>query len=333
MNKSQVIGQVMISQEEIQQRAIEIAAEITEDYKGESVLLVGILRGAVPWMVDVMKHIDLDVEIDFMAVSSYGAATKSSGVVKINKDLDSDIEGRHEFLPQVATSGCKNWVVSHIEAKDLPEAKDANIILVEDTTNALMTLAAFVLDEMKAVKIGVTGSVGKTSTKDMIDAICSQKYMTGKTKGNLNTGIGISMCIFDFQPDTQVAVLEMGTDHPGEIKQVVERFKPHIGVITNIGQSHLEHFGTREGIFRAKLEIAGGFAPDDVLIIQKGKDFLTKEQIISHLKRPLRIVSVGKDMRLISGKSQAKKLLSIRRKRVRPSKRWTVQPETWMNPC
>jgi len=98
MNKSQVIGQVMISQEEIQQRAIEIAAEITEDYKGESVLLVGILRGAVPWMVDVMKHIDLDVEIDFMAVSSYGAATKSSGVVKINKDLDSDIEGRHVII-------------------------------------------------------------------------------------------------------------------------------------------------------------------------------------------------------------------------------------------
>jgi len=254
-----------------------------------------------------MKALTLDV----IAEAVQGHMISGNGdlpIEKITKDsretspdslffaLIGQTHDAHEFLPQVATSGCKNWVVSHIEAKDLPEAKDANIILVEDTTNALMTLAAFVLDEMKAVKIGVTGSVGKTSTKDMIDAICSQKYMTGKTKGNLNTGIGISMCIFDFQPDTQVAVLEMGTDHPGEIKQVVERFKPHIGVITNIGQSHLEHFGTREGIFRAKLEIAGGFAPDDVLIIQKGKDFLTKEQIISHLKRPLRIVSVGKDM-------------------------------------
>lgn len=98
MNKSQVIGEIMISQDEIQQRAKEIAFQITKDYEGESVLLIGILRGAVPWMVDVMKHIDLDVEIDFMAVSSYGAATKSSGVVKINKDLDSDIEGRHIII-------------------------------------------------------------------------------------------------------------------------------------------------------------------------------------------------------------------------------------------
>ena len=98
MNKSQVIGEIMISQEEILLRAKEIASQITKDYAGESILLIGILRGAVPWMVDVMKHIDLDVEIDFMAVSSYGAATKSSGVVKINKDLDSDIEGKHIII-------------------------------------------------------------------------------------------------------------------------------------------------------------------------------------------------------------------------------------------
>lgn len=98
MNKSQVIGEIMINQDEISQRAKEIAAQITKDYAGESILLIGILRGAVPWMVDVMKQIDLDVEIDFMAVSSYGAATKSSGVVKINKDLDSDIEGKHIII-------------------------------------------------------------------------------------------------------------------------------------------------------------------------------------------------------------------------------------------
>ena len=98
MSRSQVVGEVMISQEQILERAKEIAAQISKDYQGQSVLLVGILRGAVPWMVDVMKHIDLDVEIDFMAVSSYGAATKSSGVVKINKDLDSDIEGKHVII-------------------------------------------------------------------------------------------------------------------------------------------------------------------------------------------------------------------------------------------
>jgi len=195
----------------------------------------------------------------------------------------------HEFLPQVLTGGCGNWVVSNQDAIQFDSAKNANVVLVEDTQEALIALAVFALDEMKTIKIGVTGSVGKTSTKDMVYAVCSQKYKTGKTQANLNTNIGISMCVLEFEPDTKVVVLEMGTDHPGEIDQVVRVFKPHIGLITNIGQSHLEHFGTREGIYKAKMEITNYFAPDDLLIIQQGHDFLRKEQIVSKY----RIQSVG----------------------------------------
>ena len=84
------IGEVMITEEEIEAKAKEIGQKITEDYAGEEVVLVGILRGAVVWMTELMKNIDLDVKIDFMACSSYGASTKTSGVVKINKDLDSE---------------------------------------------------------------------------------------------------------------------------------------------------------------------------------------------------------------------------------------------------
>ena len=84
----------MITQEEIQEKAKAIGRQITEEFKGESIVMVGILRGAVLWMADLMKSVGLDMTIDFMAVSSYGAATKSSGVVKINKDLDTDIEGK-----------------------------------------------------------------------------------------------------------------------------------------------------------------------------------------------------------------------------------------------
>jgi hypoxanthine phosphoribosyltransferase len=93
-----VIGEIMITQEQINDRAREIGRMITDDFKGEEVVLVGILRGAVLWMGDIMKNVDLDVTIDFMAVSSYGASTKSSGVVKIVKDLDSDIEGKHVII-------------------------------------------------------------------------------------------------------------------------------------------------------------------------------------------------------------------------------------------
>lgn len=197
----------------------------------------------------------------------------------------------HEFLEQVRTNGCNNWVISRQEAICFQGADEANIVLVEDTQEALIALAVYVLDEMKAIKIGVTGSVGKTSTKDMVYAVCSQKYKTGKTQANLNTNIGISMCVLDFEPDTEVAVLEMGTDHPGEIDEVVRVFKPHIGLITNIGQSHLEHFGTREGIYLAKMEITNYFGPYDLLIIQRGEDFLRKE----NMKADYRIQSVGID--------------------------------------
>lgn len=84
----------MITEEEILQKAKEIGRQITEDFRGETIVMIGILRGAVLWMADLMKCVDLDMTIDFMAVSSYGAATKSSGVVKINKDLETDIDGK-----------------------------------------------------------------------------------------------------------------------------------------------------------------------------------------------------------------------------------------------
>lgn len=195
----------------------------------------------------------------------------------------------HTFLPQVLANGCNNWVISKEEFVQFEGAEKANIICVDSTEDALVSLAVFALDEMKAIKIGVTGSVGKTSTKDMVYAVCSQKYITGKTQANLNTNIGISMCVLDFDQETKVAVLEMGADHTGEIDQVVQAFRPHIGLITNIGQSHLENFGTRDGIYRAKMEITNYFEEDDLLIIQQGDDYLRKEQ----MTYPFRIQSVG----------------------------------------
>lgn len=93
-NKANIIGNILINEDEIAARAIELGRQITEDYAGKEIVLIGILRGAVPWMAELMKRIDLDMTIDFMACSSYGSATHSSGVVRINKDLDTNIEGK-----------------------------------------------------------------------------------------------------------------------------------------------------------------------------------------------------------------------------------------------
>lgn len=91
-------GKVLFSEEQIRQRAKEIGEQISEDFKGESVYLIGTLRGAVVWMADVMKNITLDTEIDFMIASSYGSGTMTSGVVKIKKDLEGDIYGKNVII-------------------------------------------------------------------------------------------------------------------------------------------------------------------------------------------------------------------------------------------
>ncbi len=117
MSRKEPLGHVLITQEQILKRAEEIGAQITGDYDGESIILVGILRGAVLWMSDIMKNIDLDVEIDFMACSSYGAATKSTGEVKIIKDLNSDIEGKNVILVEdIIDSGLTlNYLKGYLE--------------------------------------------------------------------------------------------------------------------------------------------------------------------------------------------------------------------------
>lgn len=98
MDKKYQFGEIMITKEQIEKRAKELGEEISADYKGEEVICIGILKGSVIFMADLIRHISVDTEIDFMAVSSYGSSTKSSGVVRILKDLDSAIEGKNVII-------------------------------------------------------------------------------------------------------------------------------------------------------------------------------------------------------------------------------------------
>lgn len=126
----ETIGTVMITQEQINKRAAEIARLIEEDFKGEEIVLVGILRGAILWMADIMKNVNLDMVIDFMAVSSYGSATKSSGIVKINKDLDTDIEGKNVIIIEdIVDSGTTlNYLKGYFENRDAKNVKICTLL-------------------------------------------------------------------------------------------------------------------------------------------------------------------------------------------------------------
>ena len=133
-------------------------------------------------------------------------------------------------------------------------------IFVKDTGKALLDLGHFYRQKFDIPVIGITGSVGKTSTKEIVAAILSGKYNVHKTEGNYNNEIGVPLTLFKLRPEHEVAVIEMGMNHFGEIHNLSYAASPNMGIITNIGTSHIENLGSREGILKAKLEILDGIA-------------------------------------------------------------------------
>ena len=122
--------------------------------------------------------------------------------------------------------------------------------------------------------VGLTGSVGKTTTKEFIALVLGAKYNTLKTQGNLNNEIGVPQMLFRLEDSHTAAVIEMGMNHFGEISRLTRAVAPTVGLITNIGVSHIENLGSRAGILQAKLEILEGMAPDAPLIVNMDNDML-----------------------------------------------------------
>lgn len=145
--------------------------------------------------------------------------------------------------------------------------ENAKCIVVDSTRRALLTLASHYRNKFRIPLVGVTGSVGKTSTKDMIASVLSQGFKTLKTEGNHNNEIGLPLTLFGIEEDTQAAVIEMGMNHFGEISRLTLCACPTIAVITNIGFSHIENLGSQEGILKAKMEILDGCSYEAPLII------------------------------------------------------------------
>ncbi|MBR2731917.1 MAG: UDP-N-acetylmuramoyl-tripeptide--D-alanyl-D-alanine ligase [Clostridia bacterium] len=157
-------------------------------------------------------------------------------------------------------------------------------LLVADTHRALLALAGYYRSLFQIPVIGVTGSVGKTTTKEMIHTVLSAKYNTLKNEGNLNNEIGVPLTLFRLEKAHEAAVIEMGMNHPGEIAYLTGIAQPTIAVITNIGDAHLENMGSRENTLRAKCEIfermpAGTpavFSGDDALLTALTPDVSAK---------------------------------------------------------
>lgn len=177
----------------------------------------------------------------------------------------------HDFLKNAVENNAYGFLC-HEKEKKVSGAMFA--IYVEDTKKALGDLAAYVLEKSGAKVIGVTGSVGKTTTRQLIASVVSQLGKTLVTTKNFNNDIGLPLTVLSMDGDEKYAVLEMGMSSPGEISYLSKIARPDIGVITMIGMSHIEHLKTRENILKAKLEIKDGMPEDGILVLSGDDDFL-----------------------------------------------------------
>lgn len=227
-------------------------------------------------------------EIEKMCSGS-GLANKFEKIVIRGVSTDSrNISANQLFIPLIGenfnghdfiTMAIGKGAVASLWNKNEPMPdNDFPFILVDDTTLALQELAKSYRSQLNTKVIGITGSNGKTSTKDILASLLKTQYKTHKTIGNFNNYIGLPLTILSMGEDTEMAVLEMGMDNFGQIELLTSIARPDAAVITNIGEAHLEGLKTRENIAKAKLEILKGLKPND-LFVYYGDDSILKKEI------------------------------------------------------
>jgi len=219
-------------------------AEILEATKGD--LLCG----------DV-KHVFEGVSIDSRTIS----------VNELFIAIKGNVHDGHDFASDVMTGGVRGLIISKDDAGTDWQDKGIVCVAVSDTTKALGDLASFNRRRTHVSVVAITGSNGKTTTKEMTASVVSTRYKTLSTKGNFNNEIGLPLTLLDLKNSHQWAVLELGTNRPGEINRLGEICIPDIGVITNIGFAHLEGLGSIEGVMNAKGELLKRIKPEGTAVL------------------------------------------------------------------
>ncbi|RKY38753.1 MAG: UDP-N-acetylmuramoyl-tripeptide--D-alanyl-D-alanine ligase [Candidatus Omnitrophota bacterium] len=175
----------------------------------------------------------------------------------------------HKFVKEAIRKGARGAIVSLPLSLSPPST--FSLLYVLDTLKALGDISAYLRRKSSIPIIGITGSNGKSTVKELIAFLLSRRYRVLKNKGNENNYIGVSLTLLRLNPAVQVGVVEMGTNHFGEIRRLSKMIEPTVGVITNIGYAHLEFFKSIEGVYEAKLELIEGLRRDGLLVID-GRD-------------------------------------------------------------
>ncbi|MFW2487629.1 UDP-N-acetylmuramoyl-tripeptide--D-alanyl-D-alanine ligase [Clostridium chromiireducens] len=180
----------------------------------------------------------------------------------------------NDYTIQAIEKGASIVIVDEVKFKLKDLKNKGTIIKVDNTKTALGDLARFYRKKLGIKVVGITGSTGKTSTKDLVAAFLSGKYKVFKTQGNFNNEIGLPLMIFELSKDYDIAVLEMGMSNFGEINKLASIALPDIAAITNVGVAHIEYLKTRENILKEKMSIADYFEAKNSLIINCENDML-----------------------------------------------------------
>lgn len=207
----------------------------------------------------------------------------------------------NEFATKALENGCSYAVVD--EAK---YAVDQRYILVKDVLKCLQELAGQHRQQLGTKIIGITGTNGKTTTKELIASVLKEKYKIHFTQGNLNNHIGVPLTLLKLKPEHQLAIIEMGANHPGEIKQLCEIAQPDFGIITNVGKAHLEGFGSFEGVMKTKAELYDYISANGLgIFINDDNDYLKQMAAKSNVNPDKQIAYAQKshpDMSMVTGR-------------------------------
>ena len=204
---------------------------------------------------------EAECNIEYICTDSREADAKNLFVVTVGERVDG-----HDYMLSAAKNGCKAFLCQRLPSELENSRYEYAAIVVEDSIKALARISEGHVSSLNMKKVAVTGSVGKTTTKEFIYAVLNERYKTHKTKANHNSTIGMPMSMLEATDECEAAVIEMGMSGFGEIELMSNTAKPQIACITNIGSSHLELLGTRENICKAKLEIVSGMKGGKVIV-------------------------------------------------------------------
>lgn len=207
--------------------------------------------------------------VNDVVIDSRKANENNVFVAIIGENLDG-----HTFMQSAYENGCRTFIKNQSSSIKL-DSSDINLIEVKDTEIALGQIAKYYKEKFKIPYIGITGSVGKTTTRDMVYGAVSARFNTLKNQGNLNNQLGVPLTLFTLNKEHECAVIEMGMSGFNEIEYLANIVNPKIGVISNIGLSHIERLGSQEGILKAKMEITANFDESCTLIVNGDDKFLS----------------------------------------------------------